>query len=79
MQGRRVAVTGIGVVARAGIGAEAFWDGLLGEAPVGWRQIVDWDPSPYFDNPKDARRSDPCTQYALAAAAQALQMAGGLT
>ncbi len=79
MQGRRVAVTGIGVVARAGIGADAFWDGLLGEAPVGWRHIVDWDPSPYFDNPKDARRSDPCTQYALAAAAQALQMAGELT
>ena len=68
MQGRRVAVTGIGVVARAGIGADAYWDGLLAEAPVGWRQIEDWDPSPYFDNPKDARRSDPCTQYALAAA-----------
>ena len=79
MKGRRVAVTGIGVVARAGIGADAFWDGLLGEAPVGWRQIEDWDPSPYFDNPKDARRSDPCTQYALAAAAQALEMAGDLT
>jgi 3-oxoacyl-[acyl-carrier-protein] synthase II len=79
MQGRRVAVTGIGVVARAGIGVDAFWDGLLGEAPVGWRQIEDWDPSPYFDNPKDARRSDPCTQYALAAAAQALEMAGDLT
>lgn len=79
MQGRRVAVTGVGVVARAGIGADAFWDGLLGEAPVGWRQIEDWDPSPHFDSPKDARRSDPCTQYALAAAAQALDMAGELT
>ena len=79
MQGRRVAVTGIGVVARAGIGADAFWDGLLAEAPVGWRQIEDWDPSPYFDNPKEARRSDPCTQYALAAAEQALEMAGDLT
>ncbi len=79
MQGRRVAVTGIGVVARAGIGADAFWDGLLGEAPVGWREIENWDPSPYFDNPKDARRSDPCTQYALAAAEQALEMAGELT
>lgn len=79
MQGRRVAVTGIGVVARAGLGADAFWDGLVGHAPVGWRQIEDWDPSPYFDNPKDARRSDPCTQYALAAAEQALEMAGELT
>lgn len=79
MQGRRVAVTGIGVVARAGIGADAFWDGLLGEAPVGWRQIENWDPSPYFENPKEARRSDPCTQYALAAAEQALEAAGELT
>ena len=79
MQGRRVAVTGIGVVARAGIGADAFWNGLLGKAPVGWREIENWDPSPYFDNPKDARRSDPCTQYALAAAEQALEMAGELT
>lgn len=79
MLGRRVAVTGFGVVARAGIGADAFWDGLLGEAPVGARQIEDWDPSPYFDSPKDARRSDPCTQYALAAAEQALEMAGELS
>ena len=79
MQGRRVAVTGIGVVARAGIGADAFWNGLLGKAPVGWREIENLDPSPYFDNPKDARRSDPCTQYALAAAEQALEMAGELT
>ena len=76
MQGRRVAVTGIGVVARAGMGAEAFWEGLLAEAPVGYRQIEDWDPSPYFDNPKESRRSDPCSQYALAAAAQAIEMAG---
>jgi len=79
MQGRRVAVTGIGVVARAGMGAEAFWEGLLAEAPVGYRQIEDWDPSPYFDNPKESRRSDPCSQYALAAAAQAIEMAGELT
>lgn len=79
MRGRRVAVTGMGVVARAGIGADAFWDGLLAEAPVGYRQIEDWDPSPYFDSPKEARRSDPCSQYALAAAEEALAMAGELS
>ncbi len=27
MEGRRVAVTGIGVVAPCGIGKDAFWDG----------------------------------------------------
>ena len=29
-QGRRVAVTGLGVVAPCGLGKEAFWSGLLG-------------------------------------------------
>ena len=29
-QGRRVAVTGLGVVAPCGLGKDAFWSGLLG-------------------------------------------------
>ena len=33
--GRRVVVTGLGVVSSCGIGVEAFWQGLFGEAPVG--------------------------------------------
>ena len=33
--GRRVVVTGLGVVTSCGIGVEAFWQGLLGPAPVG--------------------------------------------
>ncbi len=78
MQGRRVAVTGLGVVAPCGIGASDFFDGLLGEAPVGERRVTDWDPSPYFDNPKEARRSDRYTQFALAAAAEALEQAGDI-
>lgn len=73
-----VAVTGLGVVAPCGIGREAFWEGLLREPADGDRRIVDWDPSPWFDNPKDARRADPFTQYALAAAAMALEQAGDL-
>ena len=79
MQGRRVAVTGIGVVAPAGIGKEAFWEGLLSPAPNGFRQIEDWDPAPYFDNPKEARRSDRVSQFTLAAAAEALEQAGEIT
>ena len=62
MLGRRVAVTGIGVVAPAGIGKDAFWRGLLSPAPNGFRQVDDWDPTPYFDNPKEARRSDRVSQ-----------------
>ncbi len=79
MLGRRVAVTGIGVVAPAGIGKEAFWSGLLSPAPNGFRQVEDWDPSPYFDNPKEARRSDRVSQFTLAAAAEALEQAGEIS
>ena len=79
MQGRRVAVTGLGVVAPCGIGLDAFWDGLCGPAPVGDRCVHDFDPSPWFDNPKEVRRADRCTQFAIAAADMALEQAGDLT
>lgn len=75
---RTVAVTGLGVVAPCGVGADAFWRGLLQQPADGDRRIPDWDPSPWFDNPKEARRADPFTQYALAAAALALEEAGEL-
>ncbi|MDE0066672.1 MAG: beta-ketoacyl-ACP synthase II [Acidimicrobiaceae bacterium] len=78
MQGRRVAVTGLGVVAPCGIGVEAFWAGLCSPAPVGPRMLEDWDASPYFENDKEARRSDRFTQFAVAAAEQALAQAGEL-
>jgi 3-oxoacyl-[acyl-carrier-protein] synthase II len=79
MDGRRVAVTGLGAVARCGTGAEAFWDGLLSAAPEGSRAIADFDPAPYFDNVKEARRTDRFAQFALAAAQMALDQAGELT
>ena len=76
--GRAVAVTGLGVVGPCGVGAEDFWQGLLAPPADGDRRVPDWDPSPWFDNPKEARRADPFTQYALAAAAMALAEAGEL-
>lgn len=77
MTNRRVAVTGMGVVAPCGIGLEAFWNGLTAPAPVGAeRPVTDFDPTPYFENRKEARRSDRFTQFALAAAAMALEQAG---
>jgi 3-oxoacyl-[acyl-carrier-protein] synthase II len=79
MSGRRVAVTGIGVVSPCGIGVEAFWDGLNGPAPEGLRRVVDFDPTSYFDNPKEARRTDRFAQFALAAASEALGQSGELT
>jgi 3-oxoacyl-[acyl-carrier-protein] synthase II len=74
---RRVAVTGVGVVASAGIGADAFWDGLLREPAPGARTIDDWDASDLF-GPKELRRVDRYTQFAVAAAEQALADAGDI-
>ncbi|MFT4617055.1 MAG: 3-oxoacyl-[acyl-carrier-protein] synthase II [Minisyncoccia bacterium] len=78
--GRRVAVTGLGVVAPAGIGAKDFWAGLNGSSAPQGRTIVfeDWDPSPYFDSPKQSRRADRVEQFALAAAGQAFDHVGGV-
>jgi 3-oxoacyl-[acyl-carrier-protein] synthase II len=73
---RRVAVTGVGVVAPCGIGVDAFWRGLLAGPPVGERRVSDFDPSDWFENPKEARRTDRFAQFALAAAAQALEQSG---
>lgn len=77
--GRRVAITGLGVVAPAGIGKDDYWSGLLGPAAPEGRSIeIDaWDPTPHFENPKAARRADRVEQFSLAAAAEAIEQAGG--
>jgi 3-oxoacyl-[acyl-carrier-protein] synthase II len=77
---RRVAITGLGVVAPAGIGREAYWHGLNQPGTVTGVaiEIENWDPSPYFESPKQARRADRVEQFALAAAGQAFEQAGGL-
>tara|TARA_B110000438_G_scaffold62594_1_gene63061 strand:- start:321 stop:1493 length:1173 start_codon:yes stop_codon:yes gene_type:complete len=79
MTRRRVAVTGLGVVSTCGVGTDAFWDGLCGPAPQGHRLVTDFDPSLWFQNPKEVRRSDRCTQFAIAASDMALEQAGELT
>ena len=77
----RVAITGLGVVAPCGLGREAFWSGLLGPGIVDTKsnEIADWDPNPYFDSPKEARRADRVEQFALAAAGEAFAQAGNIS
>jgi len=77
-RGRRVAITGFGVVAPCGIGKGAFWAGLNGPGITSGRsvEVPDWDPSPYFENAKEARRADRVEQFALAAAAECFEHAG---
>jgi 3-oxoacyl-[acyl-carrier-protein] synthase II len=78
MTRRRVAVTGLGVVTAVGVGRDAFWDGLLAAQPEGERRVTDFDPTAWFDNPKEARRADRFTQFALAAASEALEQSGAI-
>ncbi|MFN3257718.1 MAG: beta-ketoacyl-[acyl-carrier-protein] synthase family protein [Ilumatobacter sp.] len=77
---RRVAITGLGVVAPAGIGTAAYWAGLNGPGTTSGQhiEVPDWDPTPYFDSPKDARRADRVEQFALAAAGEAFDQSGGV-
>lgn len=76
--GHRVAITGLGVVAPCGLGKDAYWKGLSGPGITGTRslEISDWDPQPYFESPKDARRADRVEQLALAAAHEAFEQSG---
>jgi 3-oxoacyl-[acyl-carrier-protein] synthase II len=78
--GHRVAITGLGVVAPCGIGKNDYWKGLLGPGLTDRKyvEIENWDPLPYFSNPKDARRADRVEQFALAAASEAFAQAGTL-
>ena len=61
------------------MGRRAFWDGLLRPAEGAVRRVDDFDPTPYFDNPKEIRRADRFQQFALAAAAEAWEHAGSPT
>jgi 3-oxoacyl-[acyl-carrier-protein] synthase II len=77
-RGRRVAVTGLGVVAPCGFGVDGFWKGLFGPG-VTWGRTTEletWDPSPWYTTPKEARRADRVEQFAIAAATEAFAQAG---
>ena len=75
--GRRVAITGIGVVSSVGSGADAFWAGLHGPAPEGERRVHDFDPEQWFST-KEARTLDRFAQFSVAVADMALADAGDL-
>jgi len=90
LSGRRVVITGMGVVAPNGIGIDNFWDSLV-HGRSGVRKITrfdassypcqvaaevqDFDPTDYMD-PKIARRLSRFAQFALASARMAVRDSG---
>lgn len=86
----RVVVTGMGAITPIGNDVESFWNGLkekkVGIGPITYfgttdykvklaAQVKEFDPKQYMD-PKTAKRMEAFSQYAVAAASQALAQAG---
>ena len=87
---RRVVVTGLGAVTPVGNDVPAFWENLLaGKNGIGpldrfdtgeykakvAAQVKDFDPFRYMEK-GEARKSDLFSQYAMAAACQAVEDSG---
>ena len=90
MNGRRVAVTGLGLVTPVGLNVASSWEAILagrsGAAPIEAfdvsaysthfsASVKDFDIEPYF-SAKDARKMDAFVQYGMAAGIQAFEDAG---
>ncbi len=75
VHGRRVVITGMGVLACCGTGLDDFWAGLNRPGPEGEHRVLDFDPSNWF-GPKEARRVDRFAQFSVAAADMAMIDAG---
>src|SRR6266571_9245805 len=88
---RRVVITGLGVITPVGNDLETFWKSLVeGKSGIGKIQAFDisaydcqiagevhnFDPKPFFKNPKDIRRTDRFVQLSMAAAKMSIQDSG---
>jgi len=73
--GRRVAVTGVGALTCAGVGVDALWAALLKDVAPPSKRVAPFDAS-HLGGPKELRRLDPFSLYALMAADEAWRQSG---
>ncbi len=59
IEGRRVAITGLGAVTCCGIGIDALWEGLVHPAISGERRVHDFDISRWVPTTKEAKATGP--------------------
>lgn len=93
MEKRRVVITGIGIKSCIGNNVEDFWSnikaGKHGIKPIEFfdpsnidvkvaAYDYDFDPTPYFENKKEIRRTDRFCQFAVASSIDAIEDAGDL-
>src|ERR1700730_868181 len=88
---RRVVITGLGAITPIGNDVETFWSNLKNgvsgvrriasfdtaafDCRIGG-EVLNFDPKPYFENPKDVRRTDRFAQLAMAASHMAVEDGG---
>jgi 3-oxoacyl-[acyl-carrier-protein] synthase II len=75
LQGRRVAVTGLGAITCAGLGVDALWDALMQSHAPESKFVAPFDAS-HIGGPKELRRLDPFALYTLMAADEAWRQSG---
>lgn len=75
IQGRRVAVTGLGALSCAGSGVDALWKALQSPNAPASKRLGEFDAS-HIGGPKELRRLDPFTLYGVVAADEAWKNSG---
>ncbi len=75
IEGYRVAVTGLGALSCAGTGVDALWEALLRPSAPASKRVGEFDAT-HIGGPKELRRLDPFTLYALMAADEAWRQSG---
>ena len=75
LQGRRVAVVGLGAITCAGVGVDALWQALQKDTAPETKRVAPFN-AEHIGNAKELRRLDPFSLYGLMAADEAWRQSG---